>query len=86
MSEENKKDDPSITVEGETIPTNKLSPQQQYFYNQCMDIQPRLEKHKFKADQLQASFKAFEKALFDSIKKDKEELNKKLEESDNKEK
>ena len=86
MSKENIKNDPSITVDGETIPTNKLTPEQQYFYNQCMDIQPRLEKHKFKADQLQASFNAFQKALFDSITKDKEELNKKLEESDNKEK
>lgn len=85
MTEESKQQEENIIVDGEEVSTNKLTPEQQYYYNQLMDIKPKLDKLKFDADQMQASWSFFENLLFGSIKKAKEELEEKVKETENKE-
>lgn len=85
MTEESKQQEENIIIDGEKVSTNKLTPEQKYYYNQLMDIQPKLDKLKFDADQMQASWSFFENLLFGSIKKAKEELEEKVKEAENKE-
>ena len=85
MTEESKQQEQTVTFEGEEISTKKLTPEQQYYYNQLMDIKPKLDKLKFDADQMQASWSFFENLLFGSIKKAKEELEEKVKKVENKE-
>ena len=74
MSEEN-----VIMIDNEKVNVNDLNQDQQYYYQQCVDLKNKQMKLKFDLDQINASYTVFENALTksyqDADKKNKEEQN-----------
>jgi|TARA_R100001460_G_scaffold1355_1_gene5239 hypothetical protein len=74
MSEEN-----VIMIDNEKVSVNDLNQDQQYYYQQCIDLKNKQMKLKFDLDQINASYTVFENALTksyeDTNKKNKEEQN-----------
>ena len=74
MSEEN-----VIMIDNEKVSVNDLNQDQQYYYQQCIDLKNKQMKLKFDLDQINASYTVFENALTksyeDADKKNKEEQN-----------
>jgi hypothetical protein len=74
MSEKN-----VIMIDNEKVNVNDLNQDQQYYYQQCLDLKNKQMKLKFDLDQINASYSVFENALTksyeDTNKKNKEEQN-----------
>jgi|TARA_R100000482_G_scaffold103131_1_gene46014 hypothetical protein len=74
MSEKN-----VIMIDNEKVNVNDLNQDQQYYYQQCVDLKNKQMKLKFDLDQINASYSVFENALTksyeDTNKKNKEEQN-----------
>ena len=74
MSEEN-----VIMIDNEKVSVNDLNQDQQYYYQQCLDLKNKQMKLKFDLDQINSSYTVFENALTksydDADKKNKEEQN-----------
>ena len=68
-----------VMINDKEVKVNDLTEDQQYFYQQCLDLKNKQMKLKFDIDQINASYTVFENALTksyeDAEKKNKEEQN-----------
>ena len=68
-----------VMINNQEVKVSDLSDDQQYYYQQCVDLKNKQMKLKFDLDQINASYSVFENALTksyeDTNKKNKEEQN-----------
>ena len=68
-----------VMIGNKEVKVSDLTEDQQYFYQQCLDLKNKQMKLKFDLDQINASYTVFENALTksydDADKKNKEEQN-----------
>mgnify|MGYP003142460689 FL=1 len=68
------KQEPVVTLNDKEMKVSDLTPQQQYFHSQILDLTNQEARIKFQLDQVQASKSVFEKAFIDSAKEQADEV------------
>tara|TARA_R100001591_G_scaffold103672_1_gene111067 strand:- start:248 stop:496 length:249 start_codon:yes stop_codon:yes gene_type:complete len=72
MSKQNQ--EPVVTLNDKEMKVSDLTPQQQYFHSQILDLTNQEARIKFQLDQVQASKSVFEKAFLESTKEQADEV------------
>ena len=65
---------PKVILNDEEIKLSDLTPQQQYFHSQILDLSNQESRIQFQLDQVKASKSVFEKAFIDSTKEQADEV------------
>jgi len=68
------KQEPLVMLDDKEMKVSDLTPQQQYFHSQILDLANQEARIKFQLDQVQASKSVFEKAFIDSTKEQADEI------------
>tara|TARA_R100000458_G_C8222109_1_gene206136 strand:- start:114 stop:362 length:249 start_codon:yes stop_codon:yes gene_type:complete len=68
------KQEPLVMLDDKEMKVSDLTPQQQYFHSQILDLSNQEARIKFQLDQVQASKSVFEKAFIDSTKEQADEI------------
>tara|TARA_Y100001938_G_C7720086_1_gene249567 strand:+ start:228 stop:476 length:249 start_codon:yes stop_codon:yes gene_type:complete len=66
--------DPVVMLDDKEMKVSDLTPQQQYFHSQILDLSNQEARIQFQLDQVKASKSVFEKAFIDSTKDQAEEV------------
>ena len=66
--------EPIVMLDDKEMKVSDLSPQQQYFHSQLLDLTNQEARIKFQLDQVQASKSVFEKAFLDSTQEQADEV------------
>ena len=69
-----KKEENTITINGNEIKESELTDQQKYLTSQCKDLLNKKSRIEFELDQVQASLNVFQQALIDTTKETAEEI------------
>ncbi len=72
MNKENK--EPVVMLDDKELKISDLTPQQQYFHSQILDLRNQKSRIQFQLDQVDASLSVFEKAFIDSTKEQANEI------------
>ena len=72
MSKQNQ--DHIVMLDNKEMKVSDLTPQQQYFHSQILDLSNQESRIQFQLDQVKASKSVFEKAFIDSTKEQADEV------------
>jgi hypothetical protein len=72
MTKKNK--EPIVILDDKEMKVSDLTPQQQYFHSQILDLSNQESRIQFQLDQVKASKSVFEKAFIDSTKEQADEV------------
>ena len=68
------KQEPLVMLNDKEMKVSDLTPQQQYFHSQILDLSNQESRITFQLDQIKASKSVFEKAFIDSTKEQADEV------------
>lgn len=75
--------EPVVMLDDKEMKVSDLTPQQQYFHSQILDLNNQEARLKFQLDQVQASKRVFEQTFLDSTKEQADEVLNNSEENKN---